>query len=271
MGTPRLARPAPAGRDSLRPYRLTVARKRIVTPHLARITLTGADLAHYTEVGPEPRCKVLLPPAPGAEVVVPDTVPFWDAVRALPESLRPVVRTYTVRAARPADRELDIDFVLHGDNGPAARWAAAARPGDPVGVYGCLSSYDPPADTTGHLLVGDDTSLPAIAGITAALSASVSARVIVEVDGPDDEQPLESAADLTVTWLHRAGAEPGDPDLVLDAVRALPAFDPRTYAWVAGESAMVQAVRSTLVLDRDLTRQRVHFSGYWRRGSAEDD
>ncbi|GLW80334.1 siderophore-interacting protein [Actinokineospora globicatena] len=270
MAAPGVARRGPAGRDSLRPYRLTVARTTRITPHMLRVTLTGPDLVHYTEVGPEPRCKVLLPPAPGAEVVVPDSVPFWDALAALPESLRPIVRTYTVRAARPAEQEIDIDFVLHGDTGPASRWAASTKSGDAVGLYGCLSSFAPPADTAAYLVVGDETALPAITGIVASLPAGVAARVIVEVDSADEQQPLESAADLSVTWLHRGGAEPGTGTGLLDAVRAEP-VDQRAYAWVAGESSAVQAIRALLVLERDLTKQRVYFSGYWRRGHAEDD
>ncbi|MBM7773067.1 NADPH-dependent ferric siderophore reductase [Actinokineospora baliensis] len=270
MAAPRVAGRGPAGRESLRPYRLTVARTTAVTPHTVRITLTGADLAHYTAVGPEPRCKVLLPPAPGAEVVVPDAVPFWDAMRAIPEHSRPIVRTYTVRAARPEQHELDIDFVLHGDTGPASRWAAAAREGDVIGLYGFLSSFDPPADTSGYLLVGDETALPAICGIAASLPAGVPARVLVEVESAAEEQPVDSSADLSVTWLHRDGAEAGTGTRLADAVRAEP-VDPRTYAWVAGESSAVQAVRATLVLERDLTKQRVYFSGYWRRGHAEDE
>ncbi|WP_211239432.1 siderophore-interacting protein [Actinokineospora inagensis] len=264
------ARPV-AGRDTLRPYRLTVARTARVTPNLLRVTLTGSDLADYRPVGPEPRCKVLLPPAPGAEVIVPDSVPFWDALNALPESLRPVVRTYTVRAARPDDHELDIDFVVHGEHGPASRWASNAQPGDPVGLYGCLSSFAPPADTSEYLIAGDDTALPAIAGIVASLPTGTRARVLVEVDSAVDEQPLDSSADVTVTWLHREGVEPGSGTWLYDAVRAVESIDPCTYAWVAGESAAVQAIRSTLVLDRDLTKQRVYFSGYWRHGHAEDD
>lgn len=263
---------APArGRETLRPYRLTVAGRAMVTPTTARITLTGPDLAEYQAVGPEPRCKVLLPPAPDAPVVVPDDVPFWDAVRALPESLRPVVRTYTVRAARPDQREIDIDFVLHGDHGPAARWARAAKVGDDVGLYGCLSSFTPPVDTTAYLLVGDETSLPAIAGIAASAPAGLPVRVLVEVGSADEEQPLASAADLSVTWLHRGAAEPGTTDLAVAAVRALADIAPTTYAWVAGEAGMVRDVRAHLAIERDLSRQRLYFSGYWRRGHAEDE
>ncbi|WP_156753721.1 siderophore-interacting protein [Actinokineospora pegani] len=262
--------PPASGRDTLRPYRLTVVGRAMVTPSTARITLTGPGLADYTPVGPEPRCKVLLPPAPGAPVVVPDGDGFWDAVRALPDAERPVVRTYTVRAARPAVAEIDVDFVLHGDHGPAARWARAAAPGDEVGLFGCLSSFDPPADSAGYLLVGDDTALPAVAGILAGAPAGLPVRALVEVDSPADEQPLPSPAAAGVTWVHRRGTRPGGEDLLLSAVRALDRVDPATYAWVAGEASMVRAVRAHLVLDRDLTRQRVYFSGYWRRGLAED-
>ncbi len=272
MTAPRTDHAGAAGPPPPRAYRLTVARTRLVTPRLARITLTGADLAELPEIGPEPRCKVLLPPAPGARLVVPRAAGrFWDAMNQLPARQRPVVRTYTVRAARRVEREVDIDFVLHGDAGPASRWASAARPGDPIGLYGCLSSFQPPADTERFLLVGDETALPAISGIAAALPPGVEARAIVEVGGAEDEQPVRSPAALRTTWLHRGGAPAGTGDLLHGAVRALPPFGERTYVWAAGESAMTRRVREDLVLRRDLTRQWVHLSGYWRRGHAEDD
>ena len=55
-----------------------------------------------------------------------------------------------------------------------------------------------------------------------------------------------------------------------DAVRAarLPSVTP--YAWVAGESSMVRAVRRHLVGERGIDRTRVTFTGYWRRGASED-
>lgn len=58
---------------------------------------------------------------------------------------------------------------------------------------------------------------------------------------------------------------------IVAAVRraSLPGGTP--YAWIAGKSAMVRALRRHLVGVRGLGRPRVAFAGYWRRGSSEED
>src|SRR5690349_21050853 len=103
-----------------------------LTPLMRRITFTGEKLAGYPGDGPATDFKLLLP-APGqAEVALPEPGPdglVW------PEP-RPLRRTYTPRYVDPAGRRLVVDFVLHGDGGPASKWAAAARIGDRVVVTG---------------------------------------------------------------------------------------------------------------------------------------
>ena len=41
-----------------------------------------------------------------------------------------------------------------------------------------------------------------------------------------------------------------------------------TYAWIAGESWMVKAMRRSLVTELGLERAQVAFMGYWREGVA---
>jgi len=41
-----------------------------------------------------------------------------------------------------------------------------------------------------------------------------------------------------------------------------------TYAWIAGESWMVKALRRSLVTELGLERSQVAFMGYWREGVA---
>ncbi len=41
-----------------------------------------------------------------------------------------------------------------------------------------------------------------------------------------------------------------------------------TYAWIAGESWMVKALRRSLVSELGLERGQVAFMGYWREGVA---
>ena len=53
------------------------------------------------------------------------------------------------------------------------------------------------------------------------------------------------------------------------AAARLPAGTP--YAWIAGESGVVRALRRHLVGERGFDRRRVTFAGYWRRGLSEED
>ena len=57
---------------------------------------------------------------------------------------------------------LTLDFVVHGDEGVAGPWAAAAKPGDVLQLTGPGGAYTPDPDAAWHLMVGDLSVLPAI-------------------------------------------------------------------------------------------------------------
>ena len=57
---------------------------------------------------------------------LPDRPDWYARWRALPDERRNPIRTYTVRAVRRDAPEVDVDIVLHGDGGPASRWAERA-------------------------------------------------------------------------------------------------------------------------------------------------
>ena len=157
----------------------------------------------------------------------------------------PVLRTYTPRRFDPAGRELDIDFVLHDRGGTASTWARRARPGDRIVVAAGRGRYLPDPTADWHLVAGDETALPAIATIVAALPAGTRGMVFVEVAGPDERLPLDSPADLHTTWLYRDGAAPGEA-LERALRRAdLPAGDGRVF--VAAEAAAVRRIRRHLL------------------------
>lgn len=262
-------------------YRLFAAQVVAVRPvgtSLVRVTLGGPDLAGFAGGGRDQSVSLFLPhPGQPAPVVPVEAGEGWYAAwRALDPRVRAVLRSYTIRAQRPERAEVDVDFVRHGDTGPATRWAGRARPGDRVLLLGPAVPDDrsvrfqPPAGTDAVLLVADETALPAVGGILDWLPAGTPARVFVEVPDAGDIQQLPSAARAEVTWLVRGGTAPGTT-LLADALRAarLPGATP--YAWVAGEAAMVRAVRRHLVAERGLDRSRVTFAGYWRRGASEED
>src|SRR4051812_27621120 len=119
-----------------RPFAVQVARVAQLGPSFRRVTFTGVDLDQFAAGGADQRVKVLLP-LPGTGLADCPTGADWYADwRALPPERRNPMRTYTLRAARRLEREVDIDFVLHGSTGPASAWAERALPGDEVVLVG---------------------------------------------------------------------------------------------------------------------------------------
>ena len=114
------------------------------------------------------------------------------------------VRTYTALFPDVAAGTVAIDFVTHGDEGVAGPWAQAARPGDRLEVRGPGGAYRPDPTADWHLLVGDESAVPAITAALEALPAEAVARVVILVEdaGHEPALPLPAGAELTV--LHRA-------------------------------------------------------------------
>jgi NADPH-dependent ferric siderophore reductase len=185
------------------------------------------------------------------------------------EHERPARRRYTVRARDPAHRELTLDFVVHADEGVASRWALTATPGDVLAFEGPSGGYRPSVDSAWHLMVGDESAVPAIAASIEALRPGQRAVVRVLCDGPDHEVALESQGDLDLTWLHRHGDE-RDESLLLAAVQALDFAGGTPFAFVHGEADEIRGVRRHLLQERGLTRQDLSCSPYWRRTMTDE-
>ncbi|WP_406104549.1 siderophore-interacting protein [Micromonospora globbae] len=259
-------------------YTAEVAGVRRIGASTIRVTFGGPDLAGFAGGGRDQSVSLFLPHPGQAAPVVPveEGEDWFGAYRALDPDVRAVMRSYTVRAQRPESAEVDIDFVSHGDTGPATRWANRARQGDRVVLLGPAVPenrsvcFQPPDDTGLILLAADETALPAVGGILDWLPAGARVRAFVEVPDAADIQRLPTEAQAEVSWIVRGATPPGS-GLLVDAVRAarLPAV-PTPYAWIAGESSMVRALRRHLVNERGIDRRRVTFSGYWRRGASED-
>jgi NADPH-dependent ferric siderophore reductase len=244
-----------------------VLRTSRVTPHMIRVVLGGQGLAGFPAGEFTDHYVKLLFPPPGAPYGVPFDV---EQVRAeLPQEQWPVTRTYTVRAWDPAGGELTIDFVYHGDEGLAGPWAASARPGDRIQFFGPGGGYAPSPAADWHLLAGDESALPAIGAALTRLPAGVPATVVVEVAGPEEEQPdLVPADGVDLVWVHRGDSPPGEP--LVAAVRALPLPAGTGHVFVHGEAGLVRELRLHLRAQRGSAPEFTSISGYWRVGRTED-
>ncbi|GAA1332340.1 siderophore-interacting protein [Pseudonocardia xinjiangensis] len=240
------------------PRLLQVRRSERITPRMVRVTLGGEELAGFGGEGPDRRIKMFFP-VPGQDrPAVPRATsggPLWPTGER-----RPAIRTYTVRRFDPGSGELDVDFVLHEGHGPAAAWARDARPGSWVGVSEPGGRFEPDPAAEFHVVIGDETALPAVATVLDALPPGVPALAFLEVADSGEEQDLPGAAD--VRWVHRGDREPGTP--LTEAVRAATFPAGAGQAWLSGESACVRDLRKHLLDDRGLDRRRVYATGYWR-------
>ena len=170
--------------------------------------------------------------------------------------------------------------------------------------YGGIE-FAPPATTSRLLLVGDETAVPAICAILAQLPADAVGAAFLEVPTPADVLSVVHPEGVEVRWVPRGEgghgsalhpavlahlgvgsasvAEPdevdpdlwetptysssGEPIVEPDAEQGTKVGD-GLYAWIAGESGVVTALRRVLVKDLGVDRRQVAFMGYWRQGVA---
>jgi NADPH-dependent ferric siderophore reductase len=247
-------------------HRARVLRTEQLTPHMVRVVFGGEGLAEFTAGDYSDHYVKLVFPLPG--VSYPE--PFDMArIRAdFPRDQWPRTRTYTVRSWDAAARELTVDFVVHGDEGLAGPWAAAAKPGEEIHLLGPGGAYLPEADADWHLLAGDESALPAIAASLARMPEGARVRAVIEVAGPEERQEVAVPAGAEITWLHREGAPVGRE--LVAAVRELDFPAGRVQAFVHGEAGFVKELRRLLRVERGIPREDLSISGYWRSGHDED-
>ncbi|MFE6051810.1 siderophore-interacting protein [Kitasatospora sp. NPDC056446] len=243
-----------------------VLRTERITPHMVRLVLGGEGLRDFdaTEFT-DHYVKVLFAPT---AVEYPEPFDLARIREEYPREQWPVTRTYTVRAWDQALRELTVDFVVHGDEGLAGPWAARAEPGETVRILGPGGGYAPEADADWHLLVGDESALPAIAAALERMPSGAVVHAFVEVADASEEQKIVSPAAVELTWLHRGERPVGEA--LVEAVRALEFPAGTVSAFVHGEAGFVKELRRQLRVEHAVPRERLSVSGYWRFGQNDD-
>lgn len=246
---------------------LTVTGAELVTPRLRRVWLRGDDLSAFADSVCTDRYVKLVFPKEG--VTYPDPLDVRALRGVLPPEDMPSVRTFTALFPDLERGTMAIDFVLHGDEGVAGAWAAAAAPGDRLILNGPGGAYRPDPTADWHLLVGDESALPAITAALADLPEDAVVRVVAMVDSADHEPKLEVPAGGEVTFVHRSESTPEGG--LEAAVRALDWLPGRVHAFVHGEAQeTMRRLRPYLFNERGVPRDQVSISGYWRRGRDEE-
>lgn len=247
-------------RHTLQLRRLRVQGSERIGANFVNVRFEGEALDGFVSAAFDDHVKFMLPERPGQPLVLAEVGP--DGLVWPEGAERPAMRDYTPRRFDAQARTLDIEFLLHGE-GVAGEWAARARPGDEVGVGGPRGSFVVPTGFDWHLLVGDETALPAIARRLEELPAHTQAITVIATAHAGDQRLLHSRAALRSHWVDSA-----DAAALVQAVAGLSLPAGEGFAWAAGEAVATAAVRQALVGDHGLDKSRVRASAYWKRGST---
>ncbi len=260
-------------------HTFTVVRTEQLTPHMVRVVLGGNGFDTFTPSEfTDSYVKIVLVPA-GVDV---DALPkplTLDSFEGLEATDRPTVRTYTVRRADAAAREITIDFVVHGEHGVAGPWAANVAPGDPAYLMGPGGAYSPDPAADWHLLAGDEAAIPAISTALEALPSDAVGQVFIEVGGPEDEIGLTAPEGVTIRWIYRGGRadlvsedQAGDHAPLIEAVKEALWSPGQVHVFIHGEAqAVMHNLRPYIRKERGVDAKWAgSISGYWRRGRTEE-
>lgn len=256
------APPARTRREPPRFRSVEVRRVERLSPRMLRVTFAGPDLDGLAVDEPAASVRLLLPSAGTSELLVPT----WSGNEfLLPDGRRPTIRTFTPLRSDLDAGGLDLEIVVHG-GGAASAWAEAAVPGTRAAVSGPGRGYTVDAEAPGYLLAGDESALPAIAQVLAALPGGRPAQVLVEIAHPDAGLPLPDRSETSLTWCDLPPG--GSRGSALAAAVEEADLPDGTRVWAAGEAAAMQRIRRHLFEVRGVPRSQAVVRGYWKAGRS---
>ena len=243
------------------PRLLSVQEAFYLTPHMIRVVFAGPELDGFPQGREGGNCKLMIP-EPGET--------RQSFAQRLQSGPAPVRRTYTVRKYDAERQTLSIDFVAHGDEGPASRWASHAKPGDFLGFAGPSEAKVTHFDADWYLVAADPSALPVAAATLEAMPRDARGVAIFEVPSEADRQEIDMPPGFEVHWLIQP-----DPHVASTAqerfIRSLTWPEGRVQTCIAGESGVIRALRAFLVNEKQVAREDTYIAGYWKIGLVEDE
>lgn len=245
----------------------TVKHKSFITPHYIRVVfeVTNEQLDWIANVKPGSNNKIYIPPK-GMNVIY-----FTNKESVVLSELLPVMRTYTTRSIDFEKKELSIDFVAHGDNGPASGWAQNAEAGDILGIAMKESVRDLVPQADEYLLVGDATALPVIGSILEQLPKGVNVKAVLEVYGKKDKIDFISQANVSIDWVYNKHPEKGSELAQFVKSILLPDIKTKRFAFIAAEYNTVKVLRNYFKVEKGWDRSEYNASSYWKAGKTESE
>jgi NADPH-dependent ferric siderophore reductase len=243
------------------PRILSVKTASYLTPNMIRITFAGPELDGFPIGCEGGNCKLMLPNAGESKE---------SFTQRLNSGERPVRRTYTFRHYRDDVQELDIDFVAHGDNGPASSWAMKAKPGSFIGFAGPSGPKVTHFEADWYLVAADPSAIPVAAATLEAMPRDAKGIALFEVTSLKDKQAIDAPSGIEIHWIEHS--KPHKNSTEQEAfIRSLEWPDGRVQICVAGESHVIRSLRGFLQNEKQVAKKDLYISGYWKIGLMEDE
>ena len=247
---------------------VTVKHKQWLTPNMLRIILCGEALNDFPVNFESGYVKLRFLNDESSQVVHEKLAGDRSVNDAL-VSEKPLVRSYTIRAFDQKKSELTLDFVSHGDNGPASAWALACNVGDVINVDGPGAAKLINMDADWFFIAGDMTALPAISVNLEKLPPTAIGYAVIETLSEDDKMPLFSPEGISVHWVINAHPDISNT-LLADKVRSLPWQQGEVSVWVASEFSAMKNLRQYFKVERKVNKNNVYISSYWKMGDTDE-
>lgn len=233
---------------------LKVNQKMALSTHMIRIQLQGSALSDFPADSEGGYVKLLFP---------------HPELLAGNEENKPRMRSYTVRKFDASALTLDLDFVAHGDNGPASSWAMSCVVGDEISLIGPGAVKLPDFSSDWYFLVGDMTALPALSVIVERLPDTAKGYLVLELLSEADKPELDLPKGIELVSVINPDQETINSQLA-DKVLSLPWLEGRGFIWSACEMNSMRPLRHYFLREKKVPKEQIYISSYWKIGASDE-
>lgn len=190
-------------------------------------------------------------------------------ISGLSEDQKPLLRTYTIRDYNENTGEITVDLVRHVTNdmscGFASRWVETVSESDTISLVGPGKSAYPAFDHDAIFCVADMTALPSLSVVLKQLPASMTGQAVIEVATKEDIQPLSAPEGINITWVISS-----DNQSLAETAKAQQWPEGVVDVWCACEFDTMKALRQYFRNERNVEKDNIYISSFWKNGVAED-
>ena len=219
-----------------------------LTPHMRRITLSGSGLAEFPDNCAGGYIKLL-----------------FDSAK----QSKPAMRTYTIRSFDREKPRIDVDFVLHCDQGIASAWASRVSRGDTLKIAGLGPKKPVNKHADWFFLMADLSALPALSVNLEELGEDAAGYALIFIDDVQDRQILVAPQGIKVDWIVMKPETSSGYKSMLDYVEQIAWIRGAPAVWLAGEFEEVKRLRIYFRVEKRIPKDYSYYSSYWKKGLTE--